>query len=148
MIQEARQLIMHNMGEKACYLLCMDWIAESLLAQRTDSVESYLHCLEKGWCDSECFMLGPELLLGWRTRKTWKQIRRLDGAVSLPLDTVPQPNWKVLMRYERQFTSETKSHFVVVSPSAGFTVLHDPYGNSDTVANGKPVSLRAFMEVL
>jgi len=143
-----RQKIMRTIGENGCYLLCLVHIAEGIMARQIDAVRIYelareLSCRHADGSrgpviTAECYIHGVPEVLTLLCGGTWT-VRHAEK------DEIPGVTEREILRFEREGTSTTYSHFVV-SDGAGH-VAYDPLGDSLTVAVGKLVSKRLIKRV-
>jgi hypothetical protein len=130
-----RQKLMELIGAEGCYFLCLAQAAEKMTRRRIDAVAMYEDFVTRGWMGRDCFLNRPELILGAMTGKKWS-VRR-DTRIYKP-----QANEIMILRYERVTINKTWAHFVLCGSDG--LVEYDPYGDSMTVRDGKPVSSRVF----
>jgi hypothetical protein len=129
---------MERIGAEGCYFLSLVQAAEKITRRRIDAVAMYEDFVSRGWMGPDCYMHRPELVLGSMTGWKW-QVRK-DTRIYKP-----QPGEVMILRYERAAINKTWAHFVLCGSDG--LVEYDPYGDSMTVRDGKPVSSRVFWRV-
>jgi hypothetical protein len=141
-----RQATYVTMGKYACYLFSLIYIAEKLTHRRFDAEQILNWAKSAGFAGDDCFLgtkagtASAHYILGHLTGKRWTMRNVYE------LDYIPQEGEQVIGRYEwvvRESGMERiSSHFVVDDGKRG--IEYDPIGESNTVKNGKLVSLRVF----
>jgi hypothetical protein len=131
-----RQKICYNIGRWGCYLESLCLLAQEYSGKSVDIVEFYKKALEARWIQEDCLVLRPEEILRDITGKEWtfRKVPKSEYIFSTK-------DWRIAC-YERRTTGETVVHFVYLKKSDGS--IDDPYGRSETVANGQLVSYRIF----
>lgn len=132
---EARQKLMATMGDTGCYFLSIIRAAEKLTDKRIDAIDAYIYCHNRAWLGSDCFVHEPASIMSYLTLTNWTMSKE-------DVTYKPQPGEVVIYRYERTTTLKTYGHFVLAGDDG--TIDYDPLGNSQTVMNGKLVSMRVF----
>ena len=135
---EARQRVMSAVGRYGCYFLSIVRAAEKITNSRIDAVKIYCDATQAKFMDADCYVVQPDRVLEMMTGIRWNV--RHDSVKYKPLEEEV-----MIMRYEVTRTGVTYSHFVLCAHDG--SVEYDPYGNSSTVRDGKPVSSRVFSHV-
>lgn len=150
-----KQIEAKILGDKGCYFLS---IINSLTRYceknneniNIDIIGLYEKCTEEEWLGKDCFVERPDLIAGYilgvpleELREAFLKNRKINEVQveKRPLDYIPAENELEITRYEKDSTGVTFSHFVETRDGI---ILYDPYGKSNTVSNGKPVSKRIF----
>jgi len=135
---EPRQRLMETLGATGCYFLSIIRAAEKIMDRRIDAIDAFIFSKNKGWVGSDCFVYNPKLVLSYLTLMNWTMVKESPNYKLVPGEVV-------IYRYERATTLKTYGHFVL----AGFdgAVEYDPLGDSQTVMNGKLVSMRVFRRI-
>ena len=127
-----------TIGKYGCYFLSLiaglKGFSESNLDRKVsvDIFELFEYCQKKGWLDEECTVINPDAIgkfvLGFNcvTRKANIEYKPLTNEIEIT-------------KYTRGESGKTWNHFVLTRDNK---VLYDPYGNSQTVAKGKPLDKR------
>lgn len=131
-----RQKICYNIGRWGCYLESLCLLAADYCGAEVDIVKFYQKALANRWIQEDCLVLRPDAVLADLTGKEWtfKKVPKNEYVFS-------KDDWRIGC-YERKTTGETVVHFVYLRKSDGAIV--DPYGRSETVANGQLASYRIF----
>lgn len=132
---EPRQRLMETLGATGCYFLSIIRAAEKIMERRIDAIDAFILCKNKGWVGDDCFVYSPELVLSYLTLINWTMTKESAKYKIHPGDVV-------IYRYERVTTMKTYGHFVLAGSDG--SVEYDPLGTSQTVMNGKLVSMRVF----
>lgn len=125
-------------GETGCYFLSILKLAEFYIGDTIDPIRAYEACMKKGWIDEECFVENAGAIMTAYAGGRWTARHDV-------MEYVPTGTELEIIRYEWKKTMATLSHFVVGDGSG--CLGWDPYGNSETVRNGVPVSKRIFRRV-
>jgi hypothetical protein len=133
-----RQRDMEAIGKDGCYFLSIIFLAESILCQPIDAIQTYYHAINQGWMTGDCFMTRPDALLDYLTGSRFS-IRK-EGP-----NYEPQTGELIILRYERKEGMRTWAHFVVGDRDR--KVIYDPLGSSFTVSMGYLASMRVFREL-
>lgn len=132
---EHRQKIMEIIGATGCYFLSIVYLAEKIIGKRLDAAELYAKHTANGNMGHDCFVNRPDRMLSELAGQNYT-VRKM------PAGYKPKKDELAIIRYERNTPAGLLAHFVVAAPD--MTVEYDPLGNSQTVAFGRPVSLRVF----
>jgi hypothetical protein len=141
---EAVQKVCSLIGKWGCYFLCILHEAEKILCQQLDPFHFYLLAVRGAVMMDTCFVTNAGDFMGMLVGGRWRALKAGDGLDSagrpydLPLAYQQKPGEVVIDRWE--IAGETDGHFV---GSDGW----DPYGNSQTVRNGRIVSKRVFRKI-
>lgn len=130
------QKICAIIGECGCYFLSIVEACAKMTKKQPDIIELYNLCIKKRIMREDCFMWEPAKLFELLVGGNWT-IEKVDGAHR------PEPNETVILRYEYKPKPMTIIGHFVLAGSDG-SVCFDPYGNSQTVQNGRVVSSRVF----
>ena len=125
-----------TIGKYGCYFLSLVRAGELLTGIKRDALRLFQRAVEKGWSETDCFLLRPDLILQDITGDSWTV--RKEGA-----DYIPRQGEIVILRYEYKTTAGLLAHFVLAEAD-GETIGYDPYEPSQTVARGYLVSKRVF----
>jgi hypothetical protein len=126
---------MARIGAEGCYFLSIIHAAEIITGNRIDAVEVYENFVRYGYMGGDCYINSPDKIFSALTGRRC--------AVSKEsADYAPVGEEVKILRYDW----DGLSHFVYCGQSVDIT--YDPYGDSKTVQNGKPVSSRVFRFVL
>lgn len=133
------QKICEMLGAFGCYFFCILDLARETTGKLFNPAVEYLASTSAGEMGDDCFILNPAMILH---RLTGKGVEfRKEGA-----DYICGPGEYEVNRWEWQKAPMvTVGHFVR-GDGKGATTF-DPYGNSQTCANGKLVSKRIFKVV-
>lgn len=148
-----KQIEAKIIGDKGCYFLSIingvvGYAEKKEKNITVDIITLYELCMEEKWLDDDCFVERPDLIAGYILGLPIGMLRTArERGIELaevriahrPLEYIPADNEIEFTRYEKAGTGVTFSHFVVTRDGE---VIHDPYGNSNTVSKGKPVSKR------
>lgn len=136
------QTICRRLGETGCYLLSIHEAARRLDPVSTpDPIATYEHARAMGWIREDCFVLRPDLVIGWLTGQRWIVEHR-------PVEYRADVDEIEILRLERRGTLRTDAHFVL-GDGAG-NLMWDPEGmrQLDYVGRGwEVVSKRIFRRV-
>lgn len=147
------QKIAKVIGDTGCYFSSIVYIAESILKVNADLIR-YFYVFNKKltngkqWVEDDCFMNRPDLVLlnilqqEIRLHDIKKTVNSVNVQNIKDIKYVPKENEYLIGCYEWKTTGHTYSHFVVLDSKKN--VVFDPLGQSNTVKNGKLVSLRVF----
>lgn len=137
-----RQAQFYQIGLEGCYLDCIVHLAEDYTSKYIDLYDVFLKATTDKLIGPDpatgagaCFVYKPDVILSNLT-KTWWLLRKED------MTYLCDPAEYEITRYEWQEVGTLHSHFVVTD-GAGM-ILYDPFGKSETVAHGHPVSKRIF----
>lgn len=111
----------------ACYALCI-----SYLSGKNDTEELSKDVLlgwSKGWIEDDGFVAKPHLFYNYCFGENLARDVEIRPYVTQPFDQIVCWKWG------------KKTHFVVMRDDK---VVFDPSGDSNTVKNGKPDSIREF----
>lgn len=131
MIQRNAEIV----GKYGCYFLSILHLAEIMTGQPIDPVRAYQDAIRYGFMDRDCYILEPGHIMAHYTRTPWSVTKE-------KMDYELRQGELEIIRYEWKEPMNTRAHFVVGDCSGG--LAWDPYGTSETVANGEPVSKRIF----
>jgi len=141
-----RQATYVTMGKYACYLFSLIYIAEKLTHRHFDAEQVFAWAKSAGFAGDDVFLgtkagtASAHYILAHLTGKRWSMRNVYE------LDYVPLEGEQVIARHEwvvqESGMERISSHFVVDDGKRG--VEYDPMGDSNTVKNGKLVSLRVF----
>jgi hypothetical protein len=132
----ARQKIFYEIGETGCYMLSVIHLAEEVLGRYIDAYDTFLKAQAtivvvghetKPVVDRDLTVWGAGELLTFLTGMNWK--KEWSGASYV----CKEGELEILQYY---WEEEKKYHFICKD--------YDPYGNSATVVNGKPIAKRIF----
>jgi hypothetical protein len=98
-------------------------------------VELYTICLKNRWIREDCFVNNPVDIMGLLLGGAWA-CEKVEGGYK------PKDGEIVIYRYEARVGRSTLAHFVLGGKDG--SVEWDPYGKSNTVANGRLISSRVF----
>ncbi len=129
---EPIQKICLTLGNDGCYLLSIMGIAMKETKKSINPVELYTVALKNRWIKEDCFVNSPGEILGLLMGGAWT-VEKVDGCYK------PKTGEFVVYRYEVREGRNTIAHFVLPD--------WDPYGNSNTVQNGRLISSRVFRRV-
>lgn len=130
MMKEPRQKVMSEMGQEACYLLCVVDIAEEVLKERIDAVVAYLEGVERNLVQENCLMTDAAGFLEMLTGVPW--VKRYESATYAKKDGEFE-----VQKWQRKSGAGTIDHFR--------RETYDPYGDSRTVREGYLESKRIFV---
>lgn len=153
MESKPKQIEAKIIGDKGCYFLSIiDGVVTYADAHgkkiSVDIIGLYETCMEEKWLENGCWVERPDLIAGYILGVPLERLRSaFEKEMELPevriakrqLTYMPADNEIEFTRYEKEEIGVTFSHFVVTRDG---NVLYDPYGNSNTVSKGKPVSKR------
>ncbi len=153
MENKPKQIEAKIIGEKGCYFLSivngvLRFLEDKGKTAECDIIRLYEISQEEKWISNDCFVERPDLIaaymLGVSIDKLRKALLTESEIVEVKiaketLDYVPKSNEIEITRYEKESTGVTFSHFV---ETRNGEVIYDPYGNSNTVTKGYPVSKR------
>ncbi|MCQ2242467.1 DUF261 family protein [Treponema sp.] len=152
-MDKPKQIEAKIIGEKGCYFLSIvngvsRYCAEKKDPLNVDIIRLYEVAMDEGWISNDCYVERPDLIAAYimgvslavlkDAMSKNKEILEVKIAKK-PLAYMPANNEIEITRYEKEATGVTFSHFVVTRDGE---VIHDPYGNSNTVSKGYPVSKR------
>lgn len=130
-----RQKWFHVIGETGCYFLSILHAAERITGQYIDAFAAFMMAISKAMVRDDCFVTDPAGLLGYLTGEPWAVTKEAAGYQCRGGEVE-------ILRYEWQEVGELHGHFVVGNCLG--EIEYDPYGESQTVKNGKLVSKRVF----
>jgi hypothetical protein len=148
-----KQIEAKIIGDKGCYFLSIIHSVSNYSSgvedgREVDIIMLYEIALAEKWIGNDCFVERPDLIAGyilgvpmWVLREAaakGTEIRQVKVA-KRELSYEPAENEIEITRYEKTSTGSTYAHFV---ETRNGEVLYDPYGNSNTVSKGSPVSKR------
>lgn len=140
----AVQNVAYFIGKWGCYFLCILRLAEKAMVKLLDPFYYYILAVHNRYMRDTCFVDKPGELLASIVGGEWVVLKAGNGLDSagrpydLPLAYVLQPGEFEVDRWEK--SGDPEGHFILPD---GW----DPYGKSQTVANGKLVSRRIFRKV-
>jgi len=148
---QPRQRIFRDIGEGACYFLSIIRAAEAVTAEYIDAFVAFVAALSTPvvigqtyvpMVRSDGFINGAGELLSTLTGEKYTMTKE-DADYKCKLDEVE------VLRYEWTETKigESKVHGHFVLGDGTGRVFFDPFGESQTVKNGKLVSKRIFRKV-
>lgn len=152
-MDKPKQIEVKIIGEKGCYFLSIvngvsRYCAEKKDPLNVDIIRLYEVAMDEGWISNDCYVERPDLIAAYimgvslavlkDAMANGTEIREVKIAKE-QLAYMPADNEIEITRYEKESTGVTFSHFVVTRDGE---VIHDPYGNSNTVSKGYPVSKR------
>lgn len=117
-----------NLFGGACYAFCIAYLKHKTTDYKI-LLKEVVDAYDKGYITSDGFVAKPQFYFG---SKDVEKVP-MDNLLDLPGDKL----------YIVEYQWNGKSHFVVCSR---YTIVFDPWENSDTVKYGKPVSYRKFKE--
>lgn len=130
-------------GSSGCYFLSIYYAFGKFCEERkipivnSDIVKIYEAAIENDWMESDCYVKNPGKICYYMIGNT--DIVKNIFVHKEDISYKPKENEIEITRYELNTTGKTFAHFVVTRNGK---VIYDPYGNSSTVAQGKPVSKR------
>jgi hypothetical protein len=135
---EPRQAIMKIIGESGCYFLSLVRAAEIITQSRIDAVNVYNLAVMRGYMKQDCFVLRPDMIMAVMTNQMWSIHK--EGA-----DYKTTHGEIVIHRYEWSTPRGLLAHFILALEDG---TRYDPLGESQTVKNGKLVSMRVLRRIL
>jgi len=148
------QKIAKVLGDTGCYFSSIVYLAENILKVKVDIIRYFFVFNKtktsngKQWIEDDCYMNRPDLvLLNILQQEIIKNgLNKVVNSVNVQnvkdIKYTPKNNEYLIGCYEWKATGHTYSHFVVLDSKKN--VIYDPLGESNTVKNGKLVSLRVF----
>jgi hypothetical protein len=128
------QKTMCDFFSSACYAYCLAYI----FGDCEKTIKELTKCVLYGWIncyiDDEYYVREPVKYVNGICKYKYRDVRKIpiDDLNDLPEDGL----------YAVEFVYGEKHHFVVCVRGK---VVFDPWGKSETVAKGKPVSYRLFL---
>lgn len=124
------------LGESGCYFLSIVFLAEEILKKPLNPIALYFEFLEKKYITEDCFVSSPEKIFSELVHKRYMVAKET-------VEYKVKENEYEILRFEyKPSTMSLMAHFVVGNGLG--EVEYDPYGDSQTVKNGRLISKRIF----